>query len=104
MIMYKIFKEESREYAEEFISEIEYFGSLNYDKDEIMQLLGPSIFCEEDKEQIIKDMKTPGTILFRHYEHGQLHINYTEKRLLATNDGYRQKKQLNDKINEFYGL
>jgi hypothetical protein len=102
--MYKIYKEETREYDDEFLSEIEYFGALDYDKKEIIELLGPSIFWNEDKEQIISDLNTPGTILFRHYEHGKLHVNYTEKRLLATNDGYRQKKQLNDKINEFYGL
>lgn len=102
--MYKIFKEDTREYAEEFLSEIEYFGSLNYDKDEIINLLEPSLFFEDDRVKIIHDLTTPGTILYRHYQHGQVHIEYSEKRLLATSDSYREKKQLQNKIKDFYGL
>lgn len=102
--MYKIFEDDTREYAKEFLSEIEYFGSLNYDKDEIINLLEPSLFFEDDRDKIINDLKTPGTILYRHYQHGQIHIEYSEKRLLATSDSYREKKQLQNKIKDFYGL
>lgn len=100
--MYKIFKD--GEYEPSFLNQIEEFGALDYDVDEMLNLFGPSIFFDDEKEKIAKDLKTPGSILNRHYQHGKLHNDYRDKMLLETSDNYRQRKQLAKKINDFYGL
>lgn len=102
--MYTIFNKESGEYEPAFLNQIEEFGALEYDKDAILALLEPSLFYAEDTDRISKDLNTPGSILFRHYQHGQRNVTYRDKMMLESSVSYRMRKQLEQKINDFYGL
>ncbi|MDZ4059088.1 MAG: hypothetical protein U1D64_03490 [Bacteroidales bacterium] len=103
--MYIFFNiEEPDKYANGFLDTISQFGSLSYDKNEMMILFEPSIIDPDDRKRIYNDLFTPGEILYRYYDHGQRHIDYRDRYLTSTSDVYAQKKLLQQKIDEYYGL
>lgn len=103
--MYTIFdKEKPGEYAIGFLNNIEELGSMQYDKSKVIELLSPSFADLEEKQKVTEDLLTPGSILFRHYEHGRLSVEYRKEYRLANSKSYRIEKLTEDKIDEFYGL
>lgn len=103
--MYTIFdKKNENEYDGGFIEAIESFGRIQYEKEDVMKILTPSFNSLSEKEQIKEDLFTPGNILYRHYEHGRLHIDYIEKYKVATDRRYRAEKLTDEKVKDFYGL
>lgn len=103
--MYKIFDEKKEsEYDGGFLQTIEGFGRIQYDKQEVMRILTPSFNSLSEMEQVSEDLFTAGSILYRHYEHGKLNVDFLEKYQLATDKNYRKEKLTDEKIKEFYGL
>ena len=99
-------------YADDFLSKISSFGILGYSVEKIIDLVEP-----DDPEQFRTDFSTPGSSVHKAYRKGRTTGEYSlDKNLFdkATKgndtvantilDQRKDKKRIDDKINENFGL
>lgn len=111
--MYTIYEEDK--YSLSFLNLIEEFGTLGYSVDELSFIIKPSFENNSKYDEVINEIKTSGTLLNRHYNHGLNSCEFEKDRILDNYDvdtnmaeqfaiSNRNEKRMAVKIKELYGL